>query len=281
MKRYLLAAIALATAIVGAAPGAQADPSPVGVANATGYYLALGDSLAAGYQPGQGDDRTGGYVGGVEAGIQASSPKTTLVNVACSGETSLTLVMGGTYCTYPEGSQLAHALAFLHSHGAMTRQITIDIGANDVQRCVRGVSVDPSCVETGFGQVGTYLPKALAALRAAAPNARILVLDYYDPFLAAWLTGSDGQALATESLVLQGYLNWIIAQAAAGTGGVLVPISTAFKTTDSSLTTLPGFGSLPTNVAMICTDTWMCTKGDIHANDAGYALMASAVIAKL
>ena len=30
-----------------------------------GWYLALGDSLAAGYQPGQGDDPTGGYVGGV------------------------------------------------------------------------------------------------------------------------------------------------------------------------------------------------------------------------
>ena len=46
------------------APTASAQASSAS-SNATGWYLAMGDSLAAGYQPGQGDDRTGGYVGGV------------------------------------------------------------------------------------------------------------------------------------------------------------------------------------------------------------------------
>ena len=106
MKRTVLATIA-ALAILPAA--AHADPSPRGVEKATGYYLALGDSLAAGYQPGMGDDKTGGYVGGVLDAVRAQSPKTKLVNLACSGETVATMVSGGR-CAYEAGSQFDQAL---------------------------------------------------------------------------------------------------------------------------------------------------------------------------
>jgi hypothetical protein len=39
-------------------------------------------------------------------------------------------------------------------------------------------------------------------------------------------------------------------------------------------------GPVPTNVDRICGWTWRCRLGDIHANDAGYAVMTGAVVAR-
>lgn len=285
MTRHLHALFAIVVAatcaILSQAP-ANADAGPVGVARATGYYLALGDSLAAGYQPNQGIDLTGGYVGGVATAIRTTSPKTTLVNLACSGERSVTLVLGGDYCSYA-GSQLDAALSFLHRHGQMTRQITIDIGANDVQRCVARDTgqIDTACIAQGMADVAQYLPEALAQLRTAAPNATILVLNYYNPFLAAYLLGPAGQGLVAQSMALQSALNNIIARAATTHGAQVVDIAGAFASTDQTPTAVPGLGTVPRNVAMICTLTWMCSLVDIHANDAGYALMAATTAATI
>jgi lysophospholipase L1-like esterase len=275
----ILAATAVLVA-AGSAP-AVAGASDTGVRHATGYYLALGDSLAAGFQPGAGDDKTGGYVGHVEEAITTTSPKTRLVNLSCSGETAESLVDGGTHCTYDAGSQLAAALAFLHAHGQMTRQITLDIGANDVQRCVSGGTIDLACIQAGLTSVATHLPQILTALSHAAPNAQVLVLNYYNPFLAAWLTGPAGRQLAQASTTLQAVLNGVIAQATAADGATLVDIAGAFHSTDTTPVTVPGLGSVPTNVATICALTWMCTLSNIHANDAGYAVMGAATAARL
>jgi hypothetical protein len=38
---------------------------------------------------------------------------------------------------------------------------------------------------------------------------------------------------------------------------------------------------VPKNVAYICTYTWMRAMNDIHANDAGYALIGRTVVARL
>src|ERR687890_545418 len=91
--RLALVTIVMVTGSVGLlSTTAQAPP---GSSRATGWYVALGDSLAAGYQPGAGDDKDGGYVGLVLDAKQDTSPKTKLLNLACSGETSTTLVNGG------------------------------------------------------------------------------------------------------------------------------------------------------------------------------------------
>lgn len=269
----VLAALGLIT--LGAAP---AQGAPQGPDRAMGWYLALGDSLAAGYQPTTGVDFTGGYVGGVLEAVQTTAPKTKLVNLACPGERITTLVSGGT-CAYDEGTQLAQALQFLHAHGDKTRLITIDIGANDIQRCasVATASIDYPCIGQGLRDVGQLLPRALAQLRAAAPQAQIVVLDYYNPFLAAWGAGPAGQQLANQSVPLQAALNSLIAAAAATAGASVAQVATAFQSTNWT----PTAGGVPTNVALICTWTWMCSRTDIHANDAGYAVMAQAVAARL
>ncbi len=262
---------------------AQAPAGPGPSSNAMGWYLAMGDSLAAGYQPGQGDDKTGGYVGGVLDAVQADTAKTKLVNVACSGETVVTMVAGGR-CAYDEGTQLAQAVEFLHAHSRTTRLVTIDIGANDVQRCVSRspLGIDAVCIQQGLGDVQRLLPLVLARLHAAAPGTQIVVANYYNPFLAAYLTGAAGQALAQQSVQLQATLNAIIAGAAASVGADVADVATAFHSTDTTLVTVPALGGpVPTNVATICAWTWMCQLGDIHANDTGYAVMTGAVAARL
>ena len=263
-------------------PATSAQAAPSGPPQAMGWYLALGDSLAAGYQPGVGDDLTGGYVGGVLEAVKAENPKTKLVNVACSGETVVSMVNGGR-CAYEEGTQLDQALQFLKAHGKNTRLVTIDIGANDVQRCVSRspLAVDFACVQQGLGAVATLLPAALAQIRAAAPDAQIVVANYYNPFLAAYLAGPSGQVLAAQSTALQAQLNGIIAAAAASVDADVADVATAFRSSETAPVALPGVGPVPTNVATICTWTWMCTLNDIHANDAGYAVMAATVAARL
>jgi lysophospholipase L1-like esterase len=272
-----LAALAL---LVTPATATATTPSGQGQANATGWYLALGDSLAAGYQPGQGDDPTGGYVGHVRDALQQSAAKTSLVNLACSGETSASMIEGGR-CAYDEGSQLAQAVEFLHAHARFTRLVTIDIGANDVARC-GAQGLPPACVQGGLASVAANLPVILGRLRAAAPGVQVVVLNYYDPFLAAWLTGPAGQALAQQSVALLGTLNAIIAGATGAVGGSVADVASDFHSTDFSLVDVPSLGGLvPRNVATVCALTWMCQRGDIHANDDGYAVLAAAVVARL
>lgn len=290
MSRRSRAVVVAVLAVLGfAAPGAGADPAPAArtappaAANAMGWYLALGDSLAAGYQPGQGDDKAGGYVGGVLDAVRAETAKTKLVNVACSGETVVTMVGGGR-CPYEEGTQLAQAVEFLHAHSRTTRLVTIDIGANDVQRCVsrNPLGIDLACVQAGLADVQRLLPQVLGQLHAAAPDARIVVANYYNPFLAAYLTGAAGQVLAQQSVALQAALNAIIAGSAASVGADLADVATAFHSTVTTAVNVPALGGVvPTNVATICAWTWMCQLGDIHANDTGYAVMSGAVAARL
>ena len=86
MRTRIMAVAIAALAAVLALGAAPAFAAPL--VKPAQFYLALGDSLAAGFQPGQGDNKTGGYVGRVWHAEYALVPHTALVNEACSGETS-------------------------------------------------------------------------------------------------------------------------------------------------------------------------------------------------
>jgi len=257
---------------------AQADPAtaPPGAEQATGWYVALGDSVAAGYQPGLGDDPQGGYVGRVLAAVQASAPTTNLANLACSGETSTTLVSGG-HCDYVKGSQLAEALAFLHAHTYTTRLVTVTIGANDVTPCLATTDFTAiqTCLQARLTVLAANLQQTLSEVQAAAPDAQVVVTNYYNPYLATWFADP---ALAQLTSVLQGRLNAVIAGVASSQGDATADVAGAFDSDDFSMS---AGQPMPTNVAMVCRLTWMCVAQNIHPNDAGYAVIASAVIAKL
>jgi lysophospholipase L1-like esterase len=248
-----------------ATPSTQPSPSTSGSFT---DYLVLGDSLAAGYQPSNPGDRTdpdGGYAGLVADSLAV--PR--LQNLACPGETTVTMRDGGL-CDYAEGSQLAAAeAALVATGGGAGVLVTVQLGANDVLRCIAldggTPAVDDACVSVGLQQVATTLPAILARLRQAAPGATIVLVDYYDPYAAAALLGSGGADLARRSDEVQNRLNETIAAAASTADARVAHVGAAF---DAS--------------SQVCSLTWMCgSVPDIHATSAGYAVMGQTVLQAL
>jgi lysophospholipase L1-like esterase len=235
--------------------------------------LALGDSLAFGYQqikfdidPFDLEQFHSGFAF-VFAGRLAQTPPgkgATLVNLGCYGETSLSFLAGP--CPYHalgfplhtnyDGAQIDAAVAFLRANPGKVSPILISLGANDVLFGVFDVcGLDPDCIGALLPGVLTALAEnlnvALGRLRAAAPDAEIVMLQYYNP-LGLIDAATDGPVLL---------LNQVIGSAAAA---YRARVADAF----------PAFNGVP-QPAGLCTLTLMCTaESDIHASDAGYALIA-------
>jgi lysophospholipase L1-like esterase len=253
-----------------ATPPTTATPSAT-AASANGWYLTLGDSLAAGLQPTTGDQKDRGYAGPVLEGIRKTSPDTQLKNLGCSGETTSSMLRGGT-CPYPEGNQVAAAVAFLKENADKTRLVTLDLGANNVLSCAKA-TVDQVCAKNNTATVATELANIVRQIRTAAPKVPIVLLTYYNPLLGRWVKGAEGKTLATQSQPLLAALNTEITKAAKPVNAKVADVAGAFATNDT------GGSPQPNNVKRICDWTWMCSRDDIHANDQGYAAMARAVLA--
>ncbi len=264
-----LAMAALATAGLVTGPAASAAT--------THYYVALGDSLSVGYQPGQGNT-TQGYTDDLYATLKAKDPSLQLVKLGCAGENTTTMMNGGI-CTYPEGSQLKAAEAFLRAHRGAVRYVTLDIGANDVQTCLKNGAINTTCLLTGIGTITTNLPQITARVRIAAGSTpRMAGMMYYDPFLALWVTGGgNGPALASATVLLTNIVDGIESGVYKASGFRIADVAGAFSTNDFlDQETLAGVGSVPRNVARICQWTWECTSfHDIHANATGYQQIAA------
>lgn len=243
------------------------------------YYLQLGDSLAAGYQPDAGTNLSGGYADNVLAAIREDAPGTRLVNLGCVGESTGTMIAGGK-CTYDEGNQLAAAVGFLREHPRTIRAITVSIGANDVVPLAVGGCTEVGCL--GLDGVSARLTFILAALREAAPGAPIVVLNLYNPALAFWLSGPAGQGIALASVPLHATVNGVIQSVATGVGATVADVASVFRSLDSTPVPFPTpSGSAPASVALMCAWTWMCSALDFHANDAGYDVLGRIVVARL
>lgn len=253
------------------APSASASPSD-DASGAGGLYVALGDSLAAGYQPGGAELRDTAYPALTATRLEAGGGDLTLENLGCSGETTTSLVKGGK-CDFAAGSQLEQAEKLLTGSEDVAL-VTIDIGGNDLLRCVRGgAQIDTSCVTSGVATVKKNLPAILERLRTAAgDDVPVLVLGYYNPWLAAQaldqpVQGVDAAAKAYTAL------SAAIESAATRTGTTFVGLDEAFSTNDTTPTTING-RSVPENAAKICTLTNICTAADIHLTDEGAATVA-------
>jgi lysophospholipase L1-like esterase len=240
------------------------------------YYLALGDSLAIGVQPsGRGDVATNrGYADDLFAVFRTRIQGLKLAKLGCSGETTTTMIHGG-FCSYSQGSQLAAAVSFLETHHVAF--VTLDIGANDIDHCITTV-IDPVCVEHASTTVASNLPQILTELRTAAgPNTLIVGMNYYDPFLAAWTLGTNGQALAKASVTATTAFNGLLEIAYRDFSIPVADVAHAFRITDFTL--IP-FINLPVNVFLTLKWTWMGAPPplgpDIHPNAIGYAVIAGA-----
>ena len=203
-------------------------------------------------------------------------------------------MINGGRCTYangpaPNGAQLAEATAFLQAHRRSTVLVTLDIGANDLSRCINRATgaIDLTCVHTTFVQAPANLATILDQLRAAAgPHVPIIGMNYPNPFLAAWLQGPAGQALARLSTELVVQYNDALEGVYQAAEIPVANVQDAFSTTNfDTLVTLPGFGQVPVNVARVCQWTWMCVPPpmgpNIHSRPEGYWVMAGAFLVAL
>ena len=252
------------------------------------YYLALGDSLSQGVQPnaaGTSVETPQGYANQVYAALLPDHPGLRLVKLGCPGETTSTMIHGGI-CRYRGGSQLAAAVAFLRTHRGHTFLVTIDIGANDPEDCggKSGLSQITDCYVTDVPGAVSNLGTIMSSLRrAVGGGVRIVGMSYYLPALAEWRDGFPGEEIAR-----------LIARLATSYNNLLdhvygqydAPVANVFGAFDTSNfgdpMAVPGIGTVPRNVALLCRWTWECAappRGpNQHANQAGYAVIARAFL---
>jgi lysophospholipase L1-like esterase len=296
-----------------AALGALVLAPTAGAASVGGTYLALGDSLAYGYHQAQFQEElktTGtinpakfndGYVDDFGALLKLVNPKLQVINDGCPGETTETLIKGSGvsgFCAggatnpkglFPDlflhhpyaggGSQLADALSILAANQNVS-PITLDIGSNDVLQFLAvhcGFPATDTCNEEQVGKefvkIATNVGSILGQLRAAAPNAQIVLIGAYNPFPTVVPGGDKSQAA----------LNSLLAGVAAK-----VPNTSFANTLPVFNPSLITGGPETQDIPFICAYTAMCPGGtfnpaspeaDIHPTKLGYAVFAGVVAA--
>jgi hypothetical protein len=125
----------------------------------------------------------------------------------------------------------------------------------------------------------------MSRLRAAAgAHVMIIGMSYYVPELAGWLHGLDGKEIAVLTERVAAAYNALLSRIYRHYGARLAEVFDAFHSRDfGNRVSVPGLGTLPRNVATICTLTWACANPPVgpneHANDRGYRVIARAFLA--
>jgi lysophospholipase L1-like esterase len=275
VKRWVLASAIVIFGLL-IAPAAQANPPAGRVTPPKAYYLALGDSLAYGFQQAKFDSElpnvdpatfNTGYVDDFSARLAKLSPGIQVINEGCPGETSDSLIQGNVttgpgHCGRGSGwpwallhhpytdshTQLSDAIAFLTAHPRQTSPVTIDIGANDL---LGGATI------THVAQNLTFI---LSQIRAAAPTTEIIVMGLYDPLFTT--PGAD-------QLVEDGF-NPTMAQVASQFHAFFADPFPAINHGTA----------YPNETASVCSQIAICTPlQDIHPFDNGYAAIANVILA--
>jgi lysophospholipase L1-like esterase len=209
-------ALGLAAAITATSIPAQAVPAV--------HYVALGDSYSAGVGAGSTSGSCGQSPNAYPARWAKASAPASFTFAACSGATTSDVI----------SSQLS-------SLSSSTTLVSLTIGGNDVgfssvmETCVlHSTSTCENAVSAGEKTANATLPgqldKTLADIRADAPNAKVVVLDYPDFYdlsasLCIGLSGADHQALDNGINDLDG----VIKAAAAANGDTFADVRTRFS----------------------------------------------------
>jgi lysophospholipase L1-like esterase len=261
---FLLAlAVAVFLALsVSAASGTS--PRPV-YQSPQSYYLALGDSMAYGFQPTKANAPASavktGYVDLFAARLRKLSSKIKVVNYGCPGESTVTFARGG--CDWLKhggklhdafrGPQLEAALSILRAHPGEVSPITVTLWGNDVPLPLsQNAKRAPRAIASFASRFGTILRQ----LRSAAPSAEIIVTGAWNP---------EADRLAQTDPLYRS-LNAAIKRAATASRARVANMFAA----------LNGSGDVKHRQARLCRLTFICSKADPHPTDAGYRAMADA-----
>ncbi|HEX8728864.1 MAG TPA: SGNH/GDSL hydrolase family protein [Ktedonobacterales bacterium] len=241
------------------------------------YYMALGNSLSFGYQPNL--DFSSGFADDIvndlrRANLNTKSQpiSTEIVNLACAGETTATMINGGCVGQFAHhgsytGAQLQAALAFLRDprHQGRVSPITLEVGANDVlvdfdaQTCTVGSGFDADLARMDSNLTDIILPDLTKALTTArgAQTGDLHLLNYYNPYAKACPNSTP-------------FVHEVNDHLQADAAQYRVPIVDIYT----------AFGGDTAMASHICDYTWYCDPrfpGNIHPTNTGYRIIANAV----
>jgi lysophospholipase L1-like esterase len=245
------------------------DSKQTAAATPKSYYLALGDSIAYGFQPGKADANPRpsafdtGYVDAFAARLRKLSPEIQVVNYGCPGETTVSFTRGP--CPWVaegnklhdafRGSQLAAALSFLRAHADEVSPVTLTLWGNDLFPLSEKGEDAPRAIASVTARLNSILKR----LRSAAPNAEIIVTG-------AWNPEAD-QLEKTEPAYRS--LDRGIGRVAAASRADVANMFAVFNPP----------GTVRAQKARMCALSFICSQGDPHPTDAGYREMANAFLA--
>lgn len=252
-------------------------------------YLALGDSLAFGFNPLIQPLNLSEFIGYPR--IVSPLVNEGLANASCPGETTSTFIGASTvyfpgfdcvqwreqnmlYVPYNGAqNQLQYAVTFLQANPS-TKLVTIDVGLNDLGllqvNCQTQYAGNPlgilTCETLGLPvtltTVGQNLGTILAALRATGYKQPIAVVDAF----------SFNYADLVETTAITG-LNQAMQQAASQYGATLADIFPVFQRATA------GYGGDPCAAGLLIKyPNGTC---DTHPNVVGQALVAATVLESL
>jgi lysophospholipase L1-like esterase len=212
-----------------------------------GVYLALGDSIAFGI--GASDAERTDYVALVAEGLRDRFGDALEVEtLAVPGHTTQDLI----------DEQLEPAVTRLRQGDV--RLVTISIGGNDLNQyaahaaCVQDPT-DPECpLVAGLQEVEARLDQIVAALREAGPETALVVVVYPNLFSG---TGHPLEGVATQAFDL---LDEVIVRVAQRYDALIADPRATFEGRADDLTHL------------------LDPSPDFHPNDAGYRLIAQAIL---
>ncbi len=276
--RWLIAAVAILATLATTLLAGPAVRGALAASSRPQAYLALGNSVAFGFNPlldRSNADNFIGYPSPVAAALKES-----LTNASCPGETSSHFISltgsdldcGAYRANFPlhvtySTAQLDFADAFLTSH-PMTQVVSIDIGANDLFVLVNGCggSANVGCILAGFPGMLATLSANLDTIYGHIRNQdgyhhKLVALTYYS------LNYSD-----TTGTSLISQVNQVVANRTLAWGGIVADGFGAFAAASTAFggdTCAAGLRIVLLSSPLTC---------DIHPSPAGRDLLAQAIV---
>lgn len=239
-------------------------------------YVAVGDSLAFGYQQNKfyyelltfsynPATFNTGFVDFISSQVKLIAPASITANFSCPGETTGTAISGGCafhsvfglalHNNYPNSTpQLQAAISYLQAHPGQVWMITITLGANDMLNLLSQCNNSATCVQQALpaliASASTNLQGIITVLKTASPQSLIVWTNVPDPYLF-----TDPANIP----------NFAAYNAALGT-----------TATSAGARVVDWFGFQQNfTQAQFCLLSFVCTAPnyDIHPTDLGYAVL--------
>jgi hypothetical protein len=274
--RRLIVAVALLAMLATTLLAGPTVHSALAASNRPQAYLALGNSVAFGFNPLLDKSNAHNFIGYPTP--VAAALKENLTNASCPGETSSHFISlagsdngcGAYRANFPlhvaySGTQLAFADGFLQSH-PKTLVVSIDIGANDLFVLVDGCGGNVNCILAGFHGMLATLSANLDTIYGHIRN-----LDGYHHQLVALTYYSLNYSDPTGTFLIS-QVNQVVAARTLAWGGIVADGFGAFAAASTAFggdTCAAGLRIVVLSSPLTC---------DIHPSPAGRDLLAQAIV---